>query len=96
MFSMSTSTSIPRNTPRILYSSAFSLTVSGMPELSRHSLLEYCPLAQHFRSVTTKCSTNFTLTFLDIAKSDLILGNLVFSSSNSAFAASRELLNLCC
>ena len=46
MFSISTSTSIPRNTPKTLSSSALSLTDSGM----------------HFRLVTTKNSTNFTLT----------------------------------
>ena len=49
------------STPWILYSRALSLTDSGMPEFSRHSLHEYCSLAQHFRSVTTKRSTNFTI-----------------------------------
>ena len=60
-----------------------SITDSRMPEISRHSLLEYCSLAQHFHLVTTKFSTTFTLTFLDIARSDSILVNLVFNSSNS-------------
>ena len=96
MFFVSTSTSIPCNTPWILSSRALSLADSGMPEISRHSLLEYCSLAQHFRSVPTKRSTNFMFTLRDIARSDSILVNLVFSSSNSAFIEPRELSNLCC
>ena len=95
MLSVSTSTSIPRNTPWILSSRPLPLADSGMPEISRHSLLEYCSLAQHFRSVTTKRSTNFTFTLWDIARSDSILVNLVFISSNSAFIQPRELSNLC-
>ena len=91
MFSVSTSASIPRNTPWILSSRVLSLTDSGMPEISRHSLLEYCSLAQHFHSVTTKRSINFTFMFRDIVRSDSILVNLVFSSSNSAFTEPREL-----
>ena len=94
-FSVSTSISIPRNTPWILPSRALSLTDSRIPEISRYSLLEYWSLAQHFLSVTTRRSTNFTLTFQDIARSDSILVNLVFSSSNSAFIDPRELSNLC-
>ena len=46
-------------------------------------------------SVTTKRSTNFKCTFLDIIRSDSILVNLVFSSSNSAFKELRELANWC-
>ena len=94
-FFVSTSISIPRNTPWILPSRALSLTDSRIPEISRYSLLEYWSLAQHFLSVTTRRSTNFTFTFQDIARSDSILVNLVFSSSNSAFIDPRELSNLC-
>ena len=95
MFFVSALASIARNTPWILSSRASSLTDSGMPEISRYSLLGYCSLAQHFRSVTTKRSINFTFTFRDIVRSDSILVNLVFSSSNSAFIEPRELSNLC-
>ena len=95
MFSLSTSTSIPRNTAWILSSWVLSITDSRMSEISRHSLPEYYSLIQHFRSVTAKRSTNFTFTFRDIARSDYILVNLVFSSSNSAFIEPGELLNLC-
>ena len=90
MFSLPTSTSIPRNTPWILSSRALSLTNSEMPKTFRHFLYKYCSLTQHFRSATTKHSTKFTFTFLDS-----ILVNLVFSSSNSTFIESRELSNLC-
>ena len=78
MFFVSTSVSIPRNTPWILSSRALSLADPGMPEISSYSLLEYCSLAQHFRSVTTTHSINFTFMFRDIARSDSILVNLIF------------------
>ena len=68
MFSVRTSASIPHNIPWILSSRALSITDSGMPKISRHSVLEYCSLAQHFHSVTTKRSINFTFTFQDIAR----------------------------
>ena len=54
MFSVTTLATIRLNTPWILSSRALSLTDSGMFEISRNSLLEYCSLAQHFCSVTTK------------------------------------------
>ena len=85
---------LPRNTPWILSSNVLSLTYSGMHESSRHSLQKCCSLVQQFRSVTTKRSTNFTLTSLDIERLYSILASLVFSSSSSAFIEFRELLNI--
>ena len=69
MFSVSISASIPRNIHWILSSRALSVTDSGMAEISRHSLLEHCSLAQDFRSVTTKCPIIFRFTFRDIVRS---------------------------
>ena len=95
MFSVSTSTSFPRKTHWKLSSKALSVTYSGMPEVFRRFLLEYCSLPQNVRSVTIKRSTNFTFTFRDIGRSDSILVNLIFASSNSAFIEFSELRNLC-
>ena len=67
IFCVSNSTSVPAS----ILQCFVVITYSGMVDIFRHFLLEYCSLAQHFRSVTTKHF--FNLTFLNIERSDSIL-----------------------
>ena len=55
-----------------LVSNSLSLTLGGMPEISRHSLLQYCLFAKLFRSTLISLSDSLELTFLDLFRQPLI------------------------
>ena len=75
------------------FSTSLSPTLAGMPDISRHSLLEYCSLAWHLRSRTVSLSDSLSFTFLEMCRSDSSLQNLVFSS----FSSGRSLVHpKCC
>ena len=68
-------------------------TSARMPNVSRHSLLEYCSLAWHLRSRTASLSDSLSYTFLEMCRSDSSLQNWIFSSFRSFFSSSKMLLN---
>ena len=74
------------------YSSLF-LTLGGIPEISRHSLLEYCSFSKLSLSTLISLSDSLELTFLDLLSSASTLVNLVLSSSKLFFKSSRTELN---
>ena len=77
-----------------LDSNSLSLTLGGMPKISRHSLLKYCSFAKLFLSTLVSLSGSLELTFLDMFRSAYSLVNLVLSSSKLYFKSSRTELNL--
>ena len=90
----STGASISSRIVSTLVSNSVSLTLGGMPEISRHSLLEYCSFAKRFPSTLISLSDSLELTFLDMFTSASSLVNLVLSSSKLFFKSSRVELNL--
>ena len=66
----------------------------GIPEISIHSLLEYCSFSQHYRSNLVTRSTSLLLTFLEIYRSDSSFLNLFFKSSRSEFILVSTVSNL--
>ena len=66
----------------------------GMPETSRHSLLEYCSFAQHFLSTLVSWLDNLLFMFLLIARSDSSFVNLFRRSVSSLLIFVRVVSNL--
>ena len=79
---------IGSKTSSTFFSISLSPTSAGMPDTSRHSLLQYCSLAWHLRSRTVSLSVSLSFTFLEMCRSDSSLQNLVFSSFRSFFGSS--------
>ena len=69
----STGTSISSRIVSTLVSNSLPLTLGGMPEISRHSLLEYCPFAKYLLSTLISLSDSLELTFLDMFTSALVV-----------------------
>ena len=69
----STGASNPFRILSTLVSNSLSLTLGGMPEISRHSLLKYCSFAKRFCSKLISLSDSLELTFPDIFRSALVV-----------------------
>ena len=69
----STGASNPFRILSTLVSNSLSLTLGGMPEISRHSLLKYCSFAKRFCSKLISLSDSLELTFPDMFRSALVV-----------------------
>ena len=94
MFLLDTSTPAFVIALQTTFSRSLSLTDDGMPEISRHSLLEYWAFAQHCFSVVWSLSDNRVFTFL--WHSGLISFDQTLPSFYVAQQSSHCLLNPFC
>ena len=81
--SVLTGTSITSKTSSTFFTVSLFPTSAEMPDISKHSLLEYCSLAWHFCSRNTSLLVSLSFTFLEMCRSDSSLQNLVFNSFRS-------------
>ena len=94
VFCGSTGASILSKTCNTVFSKSSCSILWGIPEISIHSLLEYCSFSQHYGSNLVTWSTSLLLTFLEIYRSDSSFLNLFFKSSRSEFILFSTVSNL--
>ena len=78
----STGASILSKTFNSVLSKSICSILWEIPEISIHSLLEYCSFSQLFRSNLVTWSTSLLSIFLEVSRSDSSLVNLFFKSSS--------------
>ena len=94
MLKGSISASHSRNMSQSLLSRSFKEMPSGMPKISRYSLLEYCSFAQNFLSTLVSWLNNSLFIFLLLARSDSSFVNLFHRSVSSLLMFARVVSNL--